>query len=93
MLRLPPDHYINDFIAALLAEDVTAMADLRAFLVNILGFALQRKKFHFGPSQLYLGMEVCFSTDGIHFVSSENRWRKYVELLEKYLKRGELFRP
>ena len=38
-------------------------------------------------------MELRFSADGIHFVISENQRRKYVELLKRYLERGELLRP
>ena len=40
VLRLPPSHYIDDFIAALLAEDCTAVDDLWEFLVDVLRFQL-----------------------------------------------------
>ena len=92
VLLFPPGHYIDDFIATLPADDDTAADDLWEFLVDILKLVLQRKKFHFGRCLLYLGMEIRFSADGIHFVS-ENRRRKYVELLEKYFARDELLRP
>ena len=36
VLPLPPGHYIDDFIAALLAADNTAVAHLWEFLVDIL---------------------------------------------------------
>ena len=93
VLRLPSGHLIDDFITALLAADTTAVNDLWEFLVDVLQFAVQRKKFAYGTSLLYVGMEVRFSDGGIHFVISENRRRKYVELLERYLKRGVLLRP
>ena len=91
VLRLPPVHYIDNFIAAL-AEDSTAVDDLWEFLVDVLCFQLQPAKFNHGTSLLYLGMELRFSLDGILFVISENRRKKYVELLKRYLDRGILLR-
>ena len=88
-----PGHYIDDFIAALLADDSTAAADLWEFLVEVLRFKLQPAKFNHGTALLYLGMELRFSHDGILFVISENRRRKYVALLQRYLDRDELLRP
>ena len=38
VLHLPPGHYIDDFIAALLADDSTAASDLWEFLVGVLCF-------------------------------------------------------
>ena len=38
-------------------------------------------------------MELRFSRDGSLFVISENRRKKYVELLQRYLDRGKLLRP
>ena len=81
VLRLPPGHYIDNFIAALLAADDTAVTDLGEFLVDILKFVLQRKKLHSGRCLLCLSMEIRFSDDGNQFVITENRRRKYVELL------------
>ena len=92
VLCLPPGHYIDDFIAALLAEDSTTVDDLWEFLIDVLRFQLQRAKFKHATSLLYLGMELRFSCDGILFVISENR-QKYVELLQRYLDRGILLRP
>ena len=65
VLYLPPGHYIDDFIAALLAGDATAVDDLWEFLVDVLCLKLQRSKFKFGTSLLYLGMELRFLHDGI----------------------------
>ena len=93
VLRLPPGHYIDDFIAVLLAADSTAVDDLWEFLVEVLHFCLQRQKFKSGAALLYLGMETRFSADGILFVISENRRRKYVEILQRYLDRNQLLRP
>ena len=93
VLRLPPGHYIDDFIAALLADDSTAAADLWEFLVEVLRFRLQPAKFNHGTALLYLGMELWFSRDGILFVISENRRKKYVDLLQRYLGREILLRP
>ena len=93
VLRLPPGHYINDFIAALLAEDSTAADNLWEFLVEVLRFQLQPAKFNHGTALLYLRMEFQFSLDGILFVISENRQKKYVALLRRYLDRGVLLRP
>ena len=93
VLRLPPGHCIDDFIAALLADDSTAAADLWEFLVEVLRFRLQTAKFNHGTALLYLGMELRFLNDGILFVISENRRKKYVALLQRYLDRDELLRP
>ena len=93
VLLLPLGHYIDDFMAALLAENTTAIGDLWEFSVDILKFVLQRKKFNFGDRLLYLWMEIRFSHDGILFVISENRCKKYVEILRRYLDRNQLLRP
>ena len=93
VLCLPPGHYIDDFIAALLADDSTAAADLWEFLVEVLRFQLQPAKFNHGTALLYLGMELRFSRYGILFVISENRRKKYLDLLQRYLDRDELLRP
>ena len=47
------------------------MGDLSEFVVDVLRFQLQRKKFSSGTSLLCLGMEVWFSCDGIRFAISE----------------------
>ena len=93
VLRLPPGHYIDDFIVALLAEDVTAVEDLWEFLVDVIHFCLQRQKFRSGSALLYLGMELGFSHEGIRFAISENRRQKYLEILRRYLARNQLLRP
>ena len=85
VLCLPPGHYIDDYIAALLAADTTAVDDLC--------FKLQRAKLKFGTSLLYPGMELRFLHDGILFVISENRRKKYMELLQRNLDRGVLLGP
>ena len=56
-------------------------------------FQLQPAKFSHGTALLYLGMELQFSRDGIPFVISENRRKKYVALLQRYLDRDELLWP
>ena len=93
VLHLPPGHYIDDFFPMLLAADSTAVDDLWEFLTDVLSFRLQHQKFNFGAFLLYLGMEIKFSADGILFVISDNRRRKYVEILRRYLDRNQLLRP
>ena len=93
VLRLLRGNDIDDFIAALLAEVSTAVDDLWEFLVDVPCFRLQRANFKQGTSLLYLGTELRLSRDGILFVIRENRRKKYVELLQRYLKRGVLLQP
>ena len=50
VVHLPPGHYTDDFIAALLADDSTAATDLWEFLVDMLRFQLQPVQPWHGPT-------------------------------------------